>query len=71
MSANIKTAVSKVIHSIQDGDPVEAESILDLMLSDPLLVGDERKTIEKAMEEVSIGSPERAETMLADLISAL
>ena len=53
--------------ALENGDPEEAVSVLDLALNLPA-DHDTKKLLEKAKEEADIGSPERAETLL-DLIS--
>lgn len=57
---------------MNNGDPVEAESCLDLVLrTNPGLHLDIRKLLEKAHSEISVGSPEKAEIFLGEALSEL
>jgi hypothetical protein len=61
--------VNAAFTSIDRGDPVEAASTLDLVLKGRAITPDHRKIVEKAHEEITIGSPEKARALLELLIN--
>jgi hypothetical protein len=57
---------------MENGDPVEAETMLDLVLrANPALEIGVRNLLEKAHNEISVGTPDRAEYFLDGALARL
>lgn len=63
MNTTTRTKLIKALKLLELGDPVEAVSILEMALQDDATF-DQHKLIEKAHDEASLGSPDKAETLL-------
>lgn len=69
-NSDLIKAVQAAARHMRNGDPVEAQSCLDLALKQDMPL-DVRKLIEKAHDEVSLGVPDIAEHRIGFALAAL
>lgn len=67
---DLTKAITMAGMHLEEGDPVEAESCLNLALKQDMAL-DVRKLVEKAHEEVSIGNPEKGERLIEMALAEL
>lgn len=64
MDSDTRLGINRAKRDLEEGDPVEAVSKLDLVLNVGQFFPSERHLIEQAKEQADIGSPREAENLI-------